>query len=108
MNPWLILFIAIVAEVIGTTALRASANFTRVLPSVLVLLGYGLAFYMMSLALNKIPLGTTYAVWSGVGTVGTAIIGVMLFKEILDLPKILGIGLIVAGVVVLNVFTKTH
>jgi small multidrug resistance pump len=107
MNPWILLGIAIVSEIIGTSALKASHGFTRVIPSVLVVLGYGGAFYLMSQTLKFLEIGTVYAVWSGVGIVGTAIIGYLVFREGIDLPKGIGIGLIVAGVVVLQAFSKT-
>ncbi len=107
MNPWILLSIAIVSEIIGTSALKASNGFTRVIPSVLVVLGYGGAFYLMSQTLKFLEIGTVYAVWSGVGIVGTAIIGYFVFREGIDLPKGIGIALIVAGVVVLQAFSKT-
>jgi multidrug transporter EmrE-like cation transporter len=107
MNPWVLLALAITAEVIGTTALKASEGFTRIVPSVLVALGYGAAFYLMSQALKSLEVGTVYAVWSGVGIVATAIIGLIAFRENLDTPKLIGIALIVVGVVVLQAFSKT-
>jgi small multidrug resistance pump len=107
MNPWILLGIAIVSEIIGTSALKASNGFTRVIPSVLVVLGYGGAFWLMSQTLKFLEIGTVYAIWSGVGIVGTAIIGYFMFREGIDLPKGIGIGLIVAGVVVLQAFSKT-
>jgi small multidrug resistance pump len=107
MNPWILLGIAIISEIIGTSALKASNGFTRVIPSVLVVLGYGGAFYLMSQTLKFLEIGTVYAIWSGVGIVGTAIIGYFMFREGIDLPKGIGIGLIVAGVVVLQAFSKT-
>ncbi len=106
MNPWILLSIAIVSEIIGTSALKASNGFTRVIPSVLVVLGYGGAFWLMSQTLKFLEIGTVYAVWSGVGIVGTAIIGYFVFREGIDLPKGIGIGLIVAGVVVLQAFSR--
>ena len=107
MNSWILLGIAIISEIIGTTALKASNGFTRIVPSVLVVLGYGTAFYLMSQTLKSLEIGTVYAVWSGVGIVGTAIIGYFMFREGIDLPKGIGIGLIVAGVVILQAFSKT-
>ncbi len=107
MNPWILLGIAIVSEIIGTSALKASNGFTRVIPSVLVVLGYGGAFYLMSQTLKFLEIGTVYAIWSGVGIVGTAIIGYFVFREGIDLPKGIGIGLIVAGVVVVQAFSNT-
>ncbi len=107
MNPWVLLALAIAAEVIGTTALKASEGFTGIVPSALVALGYGAAFYLMSQALKSLEIGTVYAEWSGVGIVATAIIGLIAFRESLDAPKLIGIALIVVGVVVLQAFSKT-
>ena len=104
---YLYLTIAILAEVIGTSALKASKEFTNLVPSLVVVAGYGVAFYFMTLALRSIPIGITYAVWSGVGIVLITIAGVFLYKEIPDLPAIIGMGLIIAGVAVIHVFSKT-
>ena len=104
---YLYLTIAILAEVIGTSALKASKEFTNLAPSLIVVAGYGVAFYFMTLALRSIPIGITYAVWSGVGIVLITIAGVFLYKEIPDLPAIIGMGLIIAGVAVIHVFSKT-
>lgn len=103
---WLYLMIAIVAEVIGTSFLRSSAGFTRLLPSLAVVAGYGLAFYFLSLTLEYIPVGVAYAVWSGAGVTLIAAVGWLFLGQSLDLPAILGMGLIVSGVVVLNLFSK--
>ncbi len=103
---WLILFLAIVAEVIATSALKASAGFTRLLPSVLVVVGYGISFYCLSLTLKVIPLGVTYAIWSGAGVVLVSLVGWLIYGQVLDLAAVIGISLIVAGVLVLNLFTK--
>lgn len=107
MNNWLCLAIAIVSETIATTALKASAGFSRPLPSVLVVAGYGLAFYFLSLTLRTIPLGVTYAVWSGVGIVLVTLSGWLLFGQKLDAGALAGIGLILAGVLVMNLFSRT-
>ncbi|NDC53548.1 MAG: QacE family quaternary ammonium compound efflux SMR transporter [Planctomycetia bacterium] len=104
---WLYLAIAIVAEVVGTSFLKASAGFTKPLPSGLVVLGYGLAFFFLSLTLDKVPVGVAYAIWSGAGVTLIAAIGSIFFGQKLDLPAIAGMGLIVAGVAVLNLFSKT-
>ena len=104
---YLYLAIAILAEVIGTSALKASREFTNLLPSLVVVVGYGIAFYFMSLALRTIPIGVTYAIWSGIGIVLIAIAGIFIYKEIPDLPAIIGMGLIILGVVVIHVFSKT-
>lgn len=106
MKAWLLLAAAICSEIIGTTSLRFSDGFTRLVPSLLVVVGYGTAFYLMSLTLKTIPLGTTYAVWSGAGTAIVAVIGVLLWKEPVNLARVLGIGLIIVGVVVLNLGGK--
>ena len=101
------LAIAIIAEVAATSALKASAEFTRLIPSLIVIVGYGIAFYCMTLVLRSIPVGITYAVWAGLGIVLVTIVGAILYKEIPDIPAVIGIGLIVAGVIVINVYSKT-
>ncbi|MBQ27376.1 MAG: QacE family quaternary ammonium compound efflux SMR transporter [Nitrospiraceae bacterium] len=101
------LFMAIVAEVIGTVALKASEEFTKFLPSVVVVLGYGMAFYFLSVVLRTIPVGIAYAVWAGIGIVLIAIAGALVFKQIPDLPAIVGISLIISGVVIIYLFSKT-
>ena len=105
-TAWVFVVLAIVAEVIGTSFLRASAGFTKPLPSVMVVLGYGAAFYFLSLTLTAIPIGIAYAVWSGVGVTLIAAIGWLFLGQKLDAAAIAGMGLIVAGVVVLNLFSK--
>lgn len=107
MNPWIILGLAILAEVTATTSLRLSEGFTRLVPSLLVILGYGSSFWLMSLILSRLSVGLTYAVWSGVGTAIVAVIGAILFKESLEPLKLLGFALIIAGVVVLNLVSRT-
>jgi len=104
---WLFLFIAIVAEVIGTSALKYSYGFTKILPSAIVIIGYGIAFYFLSLTLKSIPIGISYAIWSGLGIVLISVIGYFVFKQTLDIPAIIGIGLIILGVIVINLFSKT-
>lgn len=103
---WLYLAIAIVAEVFGTSFLKASAGFTKPLPSLLVLAGYGLAFLFLSLTLERIPVGVGYAIWSGAGVTLIAAIGWLFLGEKLDAAAVLGMALIVAGVIVLNLFSK--
>jgi small multidrug resistance pump len=103
---WFFLSIAIVSEVIATSALKAANGFTRLGPSLLVVLGYALAFYFLSLTLRTIPIGVAYAVWSGVGIVLVAIIGWLLYGQKLDVAAIVGMALIIVGIVVLNVFSK--
>jgi multidrug transporter EmrE-like cation transporter len=107
VNAWLLLALAIVAEVVGTSALKASEGFTRWWPSVLVVLGYGVAFYCLSLVLRSIPVGITYAVWSGLGIVLITVSAWWLYGQTVDTAGVIGMGLIVAGVVVLNVFSNT-
>ncbi|GGF57005.1 MULTISPECIES: DMT family transporter [Terasakiella] len=101
------LAIAILAEVIGTSALKASQEFSRFWPSVIVVVGYGCAFYFMTLTLRVLPIGITYAIWSGIGVVLVTLSGIVFYKEIPDLPAILGIGLIVSGVILINGFSKS-
>ncbi|AIO48489.1 multidrug efflux SMR transporter [Burkholderia cenocepacia] len=100
------LAIAIVAEVIGTSALRAADGFTRFWPSVLVVAGYGVAFYCLSLTLRTMPVGIIYAVWSGAGIVLITLVAMLLYRQVPDVPAVIGLGLIIAGVVVLNLFSK--
>ena len=104
---WLYLGIAIVAEVIGTSFLKSSEGFTRVLPSLVVIVSYAAAFYLLSLTLKTLPVGIAYAVWSGVGVALIAVIGAVVFGQTLDLPGMAGIALIVAGVIVINVFSTS-
>jgi small multidrug resistance pump len=104
---YLYLTIAIVAEVIATSALKASEGFTNLIPSLIVTVGYGVAFYFLSLVLKTIPVGIAYAIWSGLGIVLISIIGLVLFQQKLDLAAIIGMGLIIAGVVVINVFSTS-
>jgi multidrug transporter EmrE-like cation transporter len=106
LNAWMTLGVAIVAEVIGTTALKASENFTRLVPSLIVVVGYGVAFYCLSLVLKSVPVGIAYAVWSGLGIVLITAVAWLLYGQRIDLAGLIGMGLIIAGVVVLNVFSK--
>lgn len=107
MNNWLLLTLAIVLEVIGTSALKVSDGFTRPGPSLVVAASYGGAFYLLALVLRSIPVGIAYAIWSGIGIVLICLIGWLLFGQKLDLPAIVGIGLIVAGVLVINLVSKS-
>ncbi len=104
---YLYLSIAIVAEVIATSALKASEGFSNLGPSIIVIVGYIIAFYFLSLILKTIPVGIAYAIWSGIGIALITIVGAVLYKQIPDVPAIIGIGLIIAGVVVINIFSKT-
>jgi multidrug transporter EmrE-like cation transporter len=106
MNKWLVLGIAIVAETIATSALKSSEGFTKVWPSVIVLVGYAVAFYFLSLTLRTIPVGIAYAIWSGVGIVLITLAGWLVFGQKLDAPALIGMALIIAGVVIMNVFSS--
>ena len=101
------LFTAIVLEVIGTSALKASEQFTRLLPILVMVACYGTSFFFLSLVLRTLPVGIAYAIWSGLGIVLISMVGVLWFKQSLDLPALVGLGLIVAGVVVVNLFSKS-
>ena len=104
---YLFLGIAILFEVVATTALKQTDGFTRLLPSLLAVTGYALAFYFLSLPMRSLPVGIIYALWSGIGMVFIAGIGWVLFHQSLDLAAIIGIALIISGVIVLNLFSKT-
>ena len=103
---WLFLFIAITGEVIGTSALKASEGFTRLGPSMVTATGFAVAFYFLALALRTIPMGIAYAVWSGAGIVAISILGYFLYRQSLDWPALVGIGLILAGVLVINTLSN--
>ena len=107
MNGAIYLLIAIVGEVIATSFLRASAGFTQLVPSVIVIVGYCVTFYFFSLALQTIPVGIGYAIWSGVGIILVSVIAYFAYGQTLDLPALLGIGLILAGVLVINLFSQS-
>ncbi len=104
---WIYLSIAILAEVIGTSFLKSSDGFTRLAPSVIVIVSYVLAFYLLALTLRTLPVGIAYAIWAGAGVALIAMAGYLFFGQSLDAPAIIGIGLIVAGVTVINVFSTT-
>lgn len=101
------LFVAIVLEVVGTTALQMSHQFTRLWPTLAVVACYAGAFYCLSLTLRTIPVGVAYAIWSALGIVLISSVGLVFFKQKLDLAAIIGLGLIIAGVVVVNLFSKS-
>jgi small multidrug resistance pump len=103
---YIYLSIAIVAEVIGTSALKAADGFTKLGPSILVVVGYSVAFYCLSIVFKTIPVGTAYAIWSGAGIALISIIGIVFFQQMLDWPAIIGITLIIAGVATINIFSK--
>lgn len=104
---YLYLAIAIVAEVIATSALKASEGFSKLTPSLIVVVGFGVAFYFLSLVLKTIPMGVAYAIWSGFGIVLISIAGLLLFDQKLDTAAIIGILFIISGVVVMNVFSSS-
>jgi len=105
--PYLYLAAAIVAEVVATSSLKASQEFTRLVPSLLVVVGYGISFFMLTLVLRTLPVGIVYAVWSGLGIVLVTLVAALLFGQIPDLPAVLGMLLIIAGVAVIHLFSKT-
>lgn len=107
MSGYAYLAIAIVAEVIATTALKISDGFSRPIPSALVIAGYGVAFWCLAATIKTVPLGLAYAIWSGVGIVLITAIGWIAFKQALDMPALIGIGLILAGVLVINLLSRS-
>jgi small multidrug resistance pump len=110
MNAYLLLALAIVAEVVATSALKATEGFSRLMPSLVVVIGYGVAFWLLSMVLKSVPVGMAYAIWSGMGIVLVTVAAVLLYGQKPDLPAIIGLSLIVSGVVVLQLFSKmsTH
>lgn len=107
MNTWIILLIAVIGEVVATTSLKLSEGFTKLVPSVVVVVGYAIAFYCLSITLKSIPLGIAYAVWSGLGIVTVSILGWPVFGQKLDIWALLGMFLIICGVLILNLLSKT-
>lgn len=108
MNPaYLLLLGAVICEVIATTALKLSEGFTRPLPLIVVAAGYGLSFFLLSLTLKTIPMGIAYGIWSGVGIVLISVIGLVWFRQGLDLAALIGLALILAGVLVINLFSAS-
>ena len=103
---YVLLFIAVIFEVVATVSLKASEEFTRLWPSVTVVCGYGVAFYLLSLCLKTIPLGVMYAIWSGLGVVLTATFGWIVYKESLDPPALIGMAFILAGVAIIRLFSN--
>jgi len=105
MPHWLFLSLAIVAEVIGTSFLKSTEGFTRLAPSLIVALAYGSAFYFLALALKSIPVGIAYAIWAGVGTALIVLVGIVALDQKLDAAALIGVGLIFAGVLIINLFS---
>ena len=101
------LFLAILSEVIATASLKSTEGFTKPIPSIIVLIGYCAAFYFLSLTLNTISIGVAYAIWSGVGVATITVVSYFLYDQKIDLAGILGIGLIIAGVIVLRLFSES-
>lgn len=106
MKTALIFFLAVLSEVTATTSLKFSEGFTKLVPSVIVVLGYGLSFYLLSISLKVMPIGVAYALWSGIGITLTVIAGKLIWNESLDWARIMGIVLIIAGILVINLFSK--
>ena len=105
MNKWAYLLLAIISEVIATASIKSTEEFTKLIPSVVVIVGYCLAFYFLSLTLDEIPLGIAYAIWSAVGIVGVALIAVIFHDQRLDAGAMIGMGLIIAGIVVMRLYS---
>jgi len=107
VSSYLALGLAIVLEVVGTSALQASQQFTRLWPTIIMLVSYVGAFYFLALALRILPVGLAYAIWAGLGIVLITIVGLLFFGQRLDTPAVIGLALIISGVVIINVFSKT-
>ena len=108
MKPaYIFLIIAILSEVIATTTLKATDGFTRLVPSVIVVLGYACSFYFLSLTLKFMSVGIVYAIWSGIGIVAVSFLGYLVYGQKIDLPAAIGMGLIITGVVVIQLFSQT-
>ena len=107
MNPYLALGIAIIAEVIATTALKSSDSFSKLLPSIITVIGYGTALYFLTVTMKSIPTGITYAIWSGLGIVLISVTSYFIHQQKIDVMGMVGMTLIIAGVVVLNLFSKS-
>ena len=107
MKTALILFFAVLSEVIATTSLKFSEGFTRLVPSIVVVVGYGLSFYLLSITLKVMPIGVAYALWSGIGITLTVIAGKIIWNESLDWARVTGIILIIIGILIINLFSKT-
>ena len=105
MNKWAYLLLAIISEVIATASIKSTEEFTNLIPSVVVIIGYCAAFYFLSLTLDEIPLGIAYAIWSAVGIIGVALIAVIFHEQRLDAGAMIGMGLIIAGIVVMRLYS---
>ena len=105
--PYIILMFAVLAETIGTTALQASQQFTKLVPSVIVVVAYGAAFYLLAIALKTFPVGIAYAMWSGFGIIFISIIGFVVFGQKLDLAAIVGLAMIIGGILVINLLSNS-
>ena len=108
MKTALIFFFAVLSEVIATISLKFSEGFTRLLPSIIVVVGYGLSFYLLSISLKFMPIGIAYALWSGIGIILTVIVGKLIWQETLDWARVAGIGLIILGILIINLFSKVN
>ena len=106
MSKWIFLTLAIISEVIGTSFLKSTEGFTKLIPSIIVLVGYCAAFYFLSLTLDSIPIGMAYAIWSGVGIAAITVVSILFFEQKLDFAAVIGMGLIIAGVVVLRLYSE--
>ncbi len=106
MKTAFLLFLAILSEVIGTTSLKFSEGFTKPGPSLIVAIGYGLSFWLLSICLKEMPLGIAYAIWSGIGIILTMIAGAIIWREMLDWARVTGTVLIIGGIVTINLFSK--
>tara|TARA_B100000989_G_scaffold298888_1_gene290768 strand:+ start:51 stop:380 length:330 start_codon:yes stop_codon:yes gene_type:complete len=104
---WFYLLIAIITEVIATSALKETENFSKIIPSIIVIIGYSLTFFFMSLTIREMSLGITYAIWSGMGIFLIALIGYLRYDQVLDTPALIGISLIIIGIIILRIFSKS-
>lgn len=104
---YLYLAIAVIAEVVATSALKSSVGFTKPIPSIVVVVGYGVAFYCLALVLKSLPVGITYAIWAGMGIVLITMVGAVVYKEVPDMPALIGMALIISGVVIISLYSKT-
>ncbi|WP_392559677.1 DMT family transporter [Orbus mooreae] len=107
MNAYILLFFAIICEVVATSSLKLSNGFSQLVPSIITVIGYAASFYLLSLTLKSIPVGVAYAIWSGIGIVLVSVIACFFFKQALDVAALVGMGLIMLGVIIINVFSST-